>query len=103
MMLADIARIEKRVAMSTLYVRDVPDETKAVIAKIAAGQGSSVSEYVRQVLDDIAKTELKAEAIRAADAQLDAIHAQAATWPSRADISEALDEVRDEYERGDAP
>lgn len=89
--------------MSTLYVRDVPDETKAALVKIAAGQGSSVSEYVRQVLDNLAKAELKAEAIRAADAQLAAIHAQADTWPSRADVSEAIDEVRDEYERGDEP
>jgi len=86
--------------MSTLYVRDVPDETKAALAKLAAEQGSSVSEYVRHVLNDIAKTELRAEAVRNADAQLDAIHAQADTWPSRADISEAIDEVRDEYERG---
>lgn len=88
--------------MSTLYIRDVPEETKAVLVKIAADRGSSVSEYVRQVLDNLAKAELKAQAIRAADAQLAAIHAQADTWPSRADVSQAIDEVRDEYERGDA-
>lgn len=89
--------------MGTLYVRDVPDETKAVLAKIATSQGSSVSEYVRKVLDDVVRAELKAEAVRAADAQLAEIHARADTWPSQADISAALDEVRDEYERGDTP
>lgn len=89
--------------MSILYVRDVPEETKAALAKIAADHGTSVSEYVRQVLNNLAKAELKAQAIRAADAQLAAIHAQADTWPSRADVSEAIDEVRDEYEDVDAP
>lgn len=89
--------------MSTLYIREVSEETKAVLAKLAADQGSSVSEYVRQVLNDIAKTELKAEAVRAADAQLAAIHAQVDAWPSQADVSQAIDEVRDEYERDDVP
>ncbi|WP_256839853.1 FitA-like ribbon-helix-helix domain-containing protein [Ornithinimicrobium faecis] len=88
--------------MSTLYVRDVPEETKSVLARMAAEHGASMSEYVRGLLDKVAQDGMKAQAIRDADAQLAALHANTGPWPSQAEVSQALDEVRDEYETGDS-
>lgn len=89
--------------MSTLYVRDVPEETKAILSKIAADEGTNVSEYVRRMLDDIAKRELRRQAMEVADEELAAIHARMKRRPSQAETVAAVRAVRDEYEPGDAP
>lgn len=74
--------------MSTLYVRDVPDEVTQTLKERAAAEGKSLSAYVAAELSRIAARPTNAEIV----ARLRDRHR--ADGPSAADIVEALHESR---------
>lgn len=89
---------------TTLYVRNVPDETSAALKKLAEEEGTNVSEYVRRVLEDVAAREVRRRAMASADEDLDAILAEvdlSRIMPG--DGARAVRAARDEYGRGDTP
>lgn len=86
--------------MSTLYVKDVPDDTKTIVAQLAADEGTNLSEFVRRLLEDVARRERKRRDMKAAREELDALQARMTRRPSQTESADAVRAVRDEYERG---
>ena len=74
--------------MSTLYIRDVPDDVTAILKQRAADAGMSLSSFVKE------------ELIRVAQRPTNAPHDELvtklvrSTRPTRADILEALETSR---------
>jgi antitoxin FitA len=74
--------------MSTLYIRDVPDEVAAELKERAARSGTSLSAYVNIAPARIAATPSNAELVR----NLRTL--SGSTGPSRSEILETLRDER---------
>lgn len=74
--------------MTTLYVRDVPDEVTQTLKERAAAEGKSLSAYVAAELARIASRPTNAEIVARLRER------DRASGPSGADIVEALHESR---------
>lgn len=74
--------------MSTLYIRDVPDDVTAILKQRAADAGMSLSSFVKEELIRVAQRPTNAQL-------LDRLHNQErSSRPTRADILEALETSR---------
>lgn len=74
--------------MSTLYIRDVPDDVTATLKQRAADAGMSLSSFVKEELTRIAERPTNAQL-------LDRLHNQErSSRPTRAEILEALEASR---------
>lgn len=88
--------------MSVLYVRDVDEETKSLLTKAAAAEGLSATAYVRRMVEEVAERERRREAMRTGFQRLDALRQGVTTAPPGTG-AQLVREIREEYERGDAP
>lgn len=75
-----------------------PDDTKAIVAQIAAEEGTSLSAYVRRLLDDVANRKRRHQDMKAAREELNALQAKLTRRPSQAESAAAVRAVRDEHE-----
>lgn len=74
--------------MSTLYIRDVPDDVTATLKQRAADAGMSLSSFVKAELTRIAERPTNAQL-------LDRLHNQErSSRPTRSEILEALESSR---------
>lgn len=74
--------------MSTLYIRDVPDDVTAILKQRAADAGMSLSSFVKEELVRVAKRPTNAQL-------LNRLHNQErSSRPTRTDILEALETSR---------
>lgn len=74
--------------MSTLYIRDVPEEVSAELKLRAARSGTSLSAYVNRELARIAATPSNADLLRSLREQ------PRSAGPTRSEILDALRESR---------
>ena len=74
--------------MSTLYIRDVPEEVAAELKERAARSGTSLSAYVNAELARIAATPSNADLVRSLRGH------SPQTGPSRSAILDALRDAR---------
>lgn len=72
--------------MSTIQVKDVPDDVAETLRRRAAAAGQSLQAYMRHHLIEIARQRTKAEYVRIIEEQLAASAAPGAT-------AESIDEV----------
>ncbi|GAA1251779.1 antitoxin VapB1 [Prauserella halophila] len=77
--------------MTTIQVKDLPDEVAEVFRRRAAEAGQSLQAYMRQYLIDAARERAKADYVRAVEENLAASTTPGATAGS---IDEVLREAR---------
>lgn len=79
--------------MSTIQVKDVPDDVAETLRRRATAAGQSLQAYMRQHLIEVARRRTKSEYIKIIEERLAASEAPGATAES---IDEALREARGE-------
>ena len=86
--------------MSTIQVRDVPDDVADAIAEKAAAGGQSVSAYLRELMAADVAADLRRKAMRHWVADVGELQARLGL-PNQSPVTSAtlVREVRDSYER----
>lgn len=80
-------------AMSTIQVKDVPDDVAELLRRRAADAGQSLQAYMRQQLIELARRRTKSEYLKLIEEQLATSSSPGATAES---IDETLREARGE-------